>query len=338
MKIKDLGDVDSPATDLKSFGYGKPIFIELEVNGLTKKIVLGTLKGDSFGHDFSYDRARNILLAHKTFNTLPKHVTSIDAGAFLKDGSITSLGAFEEFFQITNFIKGVEYSQDLNRIMNTNRLNKLDLKRCKTLSDYLVEIHQKKSSIKEYYTRRIRDLIGDGEGIMGLIDNYPKDFYYFHGIQFKEIEKKCIEWRWKLKDREERLSQIHGDYHPWNILFRRGIDFSLIDRSRGEWGEPCDDIAALTTNYIFYSLQAYGSLKGPFKTLFDFFINNYLEQTCDDEISEVIQPFYVWRSLVVASPIWYPNTSINVRKKLFNFIFNLLDTEKIIFKKINSYF
>jgi aminoglycoside phosphotransferase family enzyme len=32
----------------------------------------------------------------------------------------------------------------------------------------------------------------------------------------------------------------------------------------------------------------------------------YLKKTGDSEILEVVQPFYAWRALVVASPIWYP--------------------------------
>jgi len=31
---------------------------------------------------------------------------------------------------------------------------------------------------------------------------------------------------------------------------------------------------------------------------------------------EVLQPFYAFRGLVVASPVWYPNISMATRKKL----------------------
>ena len=96
-----------------------------------------------------------------------------------------------------------------------------------------------------------------------------------------EIEKKCVEWRWKLKHRAHRCSQVHGDFHPWNVLFREGIDFTVIDRSRGEWGEAADDVAAMTINYLFYSLQTYGELAGPFEKLYQLFVGNYLQRTGD---------------------------------------------------------
>ena len=129
----------------------------------------------------------------------------------------------------------------------------------------------------------------------------------------------------------------HGDFHPWNIMFREGADFTVLDRSRGEWGEAADDVSSITMNYLFYSLQKYGKLAGPFLEMYELFFDNYLERTGDRELLEVIQPFYVFRSLVVASPIWYPNLDPGVRKKLFNFINNILDSDVFDYQDVNSY-
>ena len=122
------------------------------------------------------------------------------------------------------------------------------------------------------------------------------------------------------------------------LLFREGIDFTVLDRSRGEWGEPADDIAALTINYLFYSLQKYEKITGEFEQLFKLFWENYLKKSGDEEVLEVIQPFYAWRGLVVASPIWYPNLSPVVRMKLLNFVKNILQTEKLDLNNMNVYF
>ena len=46
---------------------------------------------------------------------------------------------------------------------------------------------------------------------------------------------------------------MHGDFHTWNILFREGTDFSVLDRSRGEWGEwgeAVDDVICLALNVL----------------------------------------------------------------------------------------
>jgi aminoglycoside phosphotransferase family enzyme len=130
---------------------------------------------------------------------------------------------------------------------------------------------------------------------------------------------------------------VHGDFHPWNIQFRGGLDFTVLDRSRGEWGEPADDVSALSINYVFYSLQAHGRLAGSFEKLHRLFWGAYFERTGDEEMLTVIQPFYVWRALVVASPVWYPSLSRAVRVKLFNFIKNMLVTERFDPADVNSY-
>jgi hypothetical protein len=326
-----------PKKKLKGFGYGIPYRIEFSVNGQLRSVILETMRSEGFGHDHFSDRAQVLLWQHSAFNRLPRHAHSVDVGAFTTTGSMKSLGDCDEFFIMTDLISGYPYFRDLDRIRSRGRLSNLDLERCRILSEYLVRIHKEKSSSAGLYIRRIRDLLGHGEGIMGLADSYPDGLEYIDEDDLCAIEKRCVEWRWKLRRKTHRLVQVHGDYHPWNILFRTGTDFSVIDRSRGEWGESADDIAAMTINYFFYSLQAYRRLDGPFKSLFSRFWTNYLDKTGDEEILEVIQPFYAWRGLVIASPIWYPNLLLDVRKKVFHFIKNVLESERLDVKNINSY-
>ena len=71
--------------------------------------------------------------------------------------------------------------------------------------------------------------------------------------------------------------------------------------------------------------------------IYDLFFDVYLKETSDYELSEVIQPFYAFRGLVVASPIWYPNISLDTRRKLFNFIWNVLEAEKFDYKGVSKY-
>ena len=33
-----------------------------------------------------------------------------------------------------------------------------------------------------------------------------------------------------------------------DVMFREGTDFTVLDRSRGEWGEAADDVSAMTIN------------------------------------------------------------------------------------------
>lgn len=324
--------------ELKGHGYGNPLLIEYLVGGEEKKAVLNTMRpGYGFGHDHFSDRAQSLIWAHSSFNKLPQHVVSIDVGAFTEDGRLISNGKAEEFFQLVQFEEGTEYFLDLERIRETDLLDNLDSNRALALSDYLVEIHKIKKDAPELYVRRIRDLLGHGECIMGLMDSYPDDLGFINSKGFEEIEKKCVEWRWKIKNMGHRLCQEHGDFHPWNILFHQGSEFSVLDRSRGEWGEAADDVTAMSINYIFFSMQKHGKLTGPFEELFNIFMNNYLEKSGDKELLNVVQPFYAWRALVIANPIWYPNLEIDIRRKIFNFIHNLLNLEVFEIEKVNDY-
>jgi aminoglycoside phosphotransferase (APT) family kinase protein len=247
------------------------------------------------------------------------------------------LGKCGEFFIVTEFVNGKLYHTDLDRIKETGYLTALDEKRCLTLSDYLVEIHEVKRSSPGLYARRARELIGHSECIMGLLDSYLPEFSLAGESYLMDIERDSIAWRWHLKHKTHRLSQVHGDFHPWNVLFRERADFTVLDRSRGEWGEPADDVTAMTINYVFYSLQKYGALTGVFDRLFRLFWENYLEKTRDKEILEVVQPFYAWRGLVVASPVWYPSLEENVRVKLLKFVRNILNTTEFDLENVNSY-
>jgi hypothetical protein len=102
--------------DLKAYGYGSPLFLEYEVSGERKKSVLETMTPSSFGHDHFSDRAQAILWEHSAFNNLPRHVRSLDSGAFLGSGTMLSTGEAREFFLLTDFVQGNGYFKDLDRI------------------------------------------------------------------------------------------------------------------------------------------------------------------------------------------------------------------------------
>ncbi len=67
------------------------------------------------------------------------------------------------------------------------------------------------------------------------------------------------------------------------------------------------------------------------------FFDVYLDKSGDYELLEVIQPFYAFRGLVVASPVWYPYILLETRRKLFNFIRNVLDAETFDYKGAGKY-
>ncbi|MDG6908695.1 MAG: aminoglycoside phosphotransferase family protein [Nitrososphaerota archaeon] len=337
----------SDNSDVKKLGYGVPYLIVYNAGKRQRKLILSTMRiGNGFGHDYRSDRVENLVMAYDTWNRLPYHCRVHDLGAFRKrDSSLVTLGDVDEFFLLRPMIEGVEYYKDLERVYATGKLEEYDTIRARALAEYLVRIHSKKntrSEESELYVRKIRDTVGHGECVFGLDDSYPmKRVDYLKENELEELEKKCVRHRWKLKKNVSRLSQIHGDFHPWNVLFtdlKHPEKFRLLDRSRGEWGEPADDICGMSINYIFSSLRKYGNLSGEFKALFDEFLGSYLSGSNDQEILEAMPLFYTFRCLVIASPVWYPSISSEVRRKIFNFATNVLDAGRFDPNHVNNYF
>lgn len=322
-KISPIGCVDQ-TTPLKGYGYGANLKIEMRVAGAPRTVVFSSVKPGGFGHDHMSDRAAIVLWQSQAFNTLPRHVRAIDVGGFTDEG-LKTLGDVRELFLVTEHIEGAEYAKDLERVKTSGRTSPLDHERVKALASYLADIHAVKRADPGYYERRTRELMGHNECLFGIMDSYPADHPWIRPEFLAEVEKRCIDWRWRIKRLTHRLSQVHGDFHPFNILFREGVDFTALDRSRGIWGEPADDLAALSINYLFWALLHAGRLEGPFRDLWETFYDTYLRASGDREALSVIPPYLAWRAVILGSPVWYPNYPDPLRRMMLNFARNVLE-------------
>jgi hypothetical protein len=320
----------------KGYGYGVPLRVDYEAGGAPARAVIESVRPGPFGHEHMADRAQQLLWAHDAFGRLPRHVRSLDVGAVRASGELLPLGNAEELFMLAEFIDGREYADDLIRLRAGEPLRPLDRERADALADYLAGVHAAKGGEPGLYLRRVRELVGHGECIFGVCDSYPADGPV-RLERLREIEKRCVDWRWKLRGRAQRLRQVHGDFHPWNIMFRDGADFSVLDRSRGEWGEPADDVTCLAMNYLFFSLQRSGRLEGPLRELWLRFWTRYLERTGDRELLEVAAPFFAFRALVMANPLWYPTLAPQLREALLRFAESVLAAERFAPERVDDF-
>jgi hypothetical protein len=201
-----------------------------------------------------------------------------------------------------------------------------DVARVDVLARYLANLHTPVAAVAagSRYRRAIRDLVGSGEGIFGIIDGYPADVPGAPRARLREIEGRCVEWRWRLRDREDRLTRTHGDFHPFNIVFD-GETVGLLDASRGGCGDPADDVTALAINYLLFAMDARDAWRDGLGVLWRRLWQRYLAERRDPEVVEAAPPFLMWRALVVANPVFYPKLSARGRDRLLGFATEVMD-------------
>lgn len=327
--VESLGGEEGLGATAKAMGYGRPLKVSLaDAAGTRRTVVFRTARADEFGHDRRSDRAGSLLLDFDLFGRIPRHVEAIDVGAIDRSGDLVSLREAGEFYLITEYVPGAPYAEDLRRVARAGAAEG-DVARSRELARYLARLHAEPLEDPILYRRAVRDLLGHGEGIFGIVDAYPRDTPEAPPERLEGIERRCLEWRWRLKGRERRLRRVHGDFHPFNIVFGEGLDFTLLDASRGCAGDPADDFFSLAINYPFFAIDAPRGWRGGLRDLWRSFTEEYLARARDAEILEVGAPWLAWRVLVVASPRWYPNLPPEARDRLLGLAERVLDAPRI---------
>src|SRR5207244_10287363 len=99
----------------------------------------------------------------------------------------------------------------------------LDTARAEELARFLAEAHAAKRDEPTLYQRRIRELIGHGECLMGILDSYPHPFPLLPPAACEAIERAAVSWRWRLRGRSHRLARARGDLPARHILLSEGV-------------------------------------------------------------------------------------------------------------------
>jgi hypothetical protein len=317
------GRKDGGGSTTKAAGYGLPVRIELRDGDTARQLVWRVASANEFGHDRRADRAAVMVQAYEDFARIPRHVQAVDLGV-IRGGELVSTRDATEPYLITTYAPGTIYAHDLRRIAAERIATPRDVARVDALARYLAALHTPIAPPGTRYRRAIRDLVGSGEGIYGIIDGYPPDVPGAPASRLSAIEARCAAWRWRLRDRDDRLTRTHGDFHPFNIVFD-GDTPALLDASRGGCGDPADDVTALAINFVLFALDAPAAWRDGLGVLWHHLWSRYLAERPDDALLAVAPPFFAWRALVVANPVFYPRMTGAARDKLLGFAEDVLD-------------
>ncbi len=311
-------------------GYGLPLRLAIRTgDGGRRVLVFHTATSNCFGHDRRSDRAAGTLLAFDTFGALPDHVRALDVGTILPDGRLLSLRESGEFYLLTGFAEGRMYAEDLRRIADAGVALESDVARCEELARWLARLHAERLDEPASYTRAVRDLLGHGEGIFGMVDGYGPDVPGAPPARLRALEERCLGFRWRLRGREARLCRTHGDFHPFNLVIQEeGKGFTLLDASRGGKGDPADDVVSMAVNFVFFAIDRRASWAGGLGRLWRRFWTVYLAESGDRGLLEVAAPWLAWRCLVVSSPRFYPNLPAAARDALLGLAERALDAHR----------
>lgn len=323
-RVTPLGvDSGAASTTNKAAGYGAPLRIDVELEGRQRRFVLHTATSNRFGHDRRADRAADAVLAADDFDTIPRHVRTLDVGAFRPESHV-SLRGTGEFYVLTEWGEGTPYAEDLRRIARTGSLADGDVARVETMARYLAALHRERVTREFARERALRDLFGSGEGIFGIVDGYPESAPGVTTERLRHLEELCLAQRWKLKRIPRPLVRTHGDFHPFNVLFDAQSELVLLDTSRGSMGDAADDVTCMAINFPFFALSAPGSWQTAFGRLYRRFFEVYLAESGDQGMLDVAAPFLAWRGLVLASPVWYPDLPGETRSRLLDWVEQVL--------------
>jgi len=335
--------------DIRKLGsgvQGSGFLVEMQTDAGVQTYVVKSLMPEGFGHDYPSDRAGVFLLDLDEYSHLPNHVKAIDVLAEMADGTVKSIGGGKEYYLMMEKVEGRDYFHDLSSMAGKRKLEESDGEKITAMASYLAGIHAVKKESKTLYWRKLRDTVGHGECLMGVFDMYPDGALPYE--EMADIIKRSVDWVYRLKPGYRRLSQIHGDFHPGNIWFKqarsreqgaRGYkpEIVLLDRSRGPWGEPADDVTALAINYVFFSVKNHGDVRGAYLEGLKRFFGDYITATGDTEITEVVAPFFAFRAAVVANPVFYPELGREARDRIFRFAKGVLSVDRFDVDGVHEY-
>lgn len=324
--------------DLKPLGLGSHSYSYLvNIPEINENIVLKFILGDGgWGHEYISDRLNLLSFQHIYGSNLSNSLNSYGIGIINSDDEIIFFDDVEEVFQVIDCFpkESLLLTHYLSKSFNSSNEKRI-YKIIEDSATWLAKLHSTPIKInlslsKDLYKRHIRNLVGHGEMVLGVLDQFPEpnDNKFVNEKQLVKIEKLFIDWRYRLKYNSSRIKRIHGDFHSNNILVIPNEKLIFLDFSREAYGESADDVSCFIGFIIYISFLEHQSLIEPYLDLIKIFLSNYENSTLDSNLKSIIPPFLAYRLLAKCNPRLYKSLSDEIRKKIIDVTIRLLNEKQ----------
>lgn len=166
------------------------------------------------------------------------------------------------------------------------------------------------------YREALRRLLGGPEGLFALLDALPAGKGAIEPARLQNLERRFLGWRWRLRDRDERLRPVHRDLRLEHVSVLPGPEVVIFEPDFVP-GDPALDVSAIAVCLLELGAREPLSWGDGYRPLFDAFWSTYLGESGDHELLDVAPPFLAWQALrAVTSPA---PLSAAARQKLFDF-------------------
>jgi hypothetical protein len=266
--------------------------VRWERGGKVGEAVLSLMRGDRYGHQDYWDRARVAIFQFETGARMERHVRPLGMGYVDGSGRLVPVRAAREFFIVNEMLPGSDYFLELERIRKEG-LTEHDLELAREFGRWLARVHATRTDEPDRYIRHVRNLIGDCECI---------SVSWTATRTLTTPSRPSVQGAGKAAHRLAlEAARLHAPSGrgPWRLppLERAGdprghgrFEFRVLDRSRGVWGEPAGDVATMALNYaLFGLLGGRPRLEGAFLELYLALWREWLERTGDRK------PWRSWR-------------------------------------------
>lgn len=330
-KIVEITDIEKIGSGYHSDGFK-----------LTTKdgssFFLKRVKSRDLGFEIPERKVMSLLVSNEMYRRSgfsPKAIGVIldnknEAGIIPEINEETAIYHIQEFQEA-----GTNYWSLLQDRKQKTKIDEADLAELQKITDYIIKIHQIKypsldvGRQKSVYNDGLRSVITNPELTIMLLHDFDDSHQLLpskdHGNYIGLMLNLTRQW----KDRHDRLVALHGDFWGANLFFKDDGSLWVIDYSRIPWGDRGIDIGWWLAQYLWFYHETKNEY---FKELGEKFLDMYEQKSGDKEISKAVSLSLGLLGVIYISPRFYPNLDMEIGKKFFDNILEILQGGRFIWK------